>query len=72
MPDRLDAVDFVVLNFDDRLQASLLDDPLFARSGVVRRGDVVVLDRIQTNAGVPVSPPSMPFVVDALADVLRA
>lgn len=70
LSDRL-AVDWViVLNYGEELQKSLLDDPLFRRVPAVADGRVVTFTDRQTKAAFPVTPPSMPVVLEALTPVL--
>jgi iron complex transport system substrate-binding protein len=69
---RLD-VDFVVIGHaGDELQAALLGDPVFSAIPVIAQGRYVVLDARQNSAGFPVTPPTVPILIDALAPLLRA
>lgn len=69
---RLD-VDWVVIGHaGDDLQAALLADPIFSRIPVIAQGRYVVLDAQQNAAGFPVTPPTVPLLLDALAPVLDA
>lgn len=70
--ERLDVDRVIVLNFGDDLQAALLEDPLFRAVPAVAEGRVVVLTGQQTAAGFPVTPPTVPVVLDALAPLLAA
>lgn len=69
---RLD-VDWVVIGHDtDELQAALLADPVFSAIPVIAQGRYVVLDSQQNSAGFPVTPQTVPVLVDALAPILSA
>lgn len=70
--DRLDVDQVIVLNYGEELQQILLSDPLFRRVPAVAAGRVVTFTALQTAAAFPVTPPSMPVVLEALAPVLRA
>jgi iron complex transport system substrate-binding protein len=70
--ERLD-VDWVVIGHaGDDLQADLLADPVFSAIPVIAGGRYVVLDAQQNAAGFPVTPPTVPILLDALAPILES
>lgn len=70
--ERLDVDRVVILNYGDDLQASLLNDPLFTAAPVIAQGRFVRLTTRQTAAGFPVTPPTVPVLLDALTPLLEA
>lgn len=70
--ERLDVDRVIVLDFGTELQASLLADPLFTAVPAIAEGRFVALDGQQTAAGFPVTPPTVPVVLNALTPVLEA
>lgn len=71
--ERLDDVDWVLVFYNsDELTAGLLENPLFRRTGVVQRGNVIVLDAEQSSAGFPATPPSIPVIIEAVREILRS
>lgn len=72
LTDALDVDHVIVLNNGDDLLEEFLAQPLLVRSPVSARGRVTVFDPQQFAAGFPVTPPTIPVLLDALAPLLRA
>lgn len=70
--ERLDVDHVIIGNTDDDLQAALLADPVFARIPVIAEGRYTTLTVQQSEAGFPVTPPTVPVLLDALAPILQA
>lgn len=60
----------IVVNNGQELQDAFLADPLVTATPPFQAGRVVVLDPQQSAAAFPVTPPTVPVVLDALASVL--
>ena len=69
--DRLEGVDHViVMNNGDELQDNFLANPVVANLDVIAEGDVTRLTQLQSGAGFPVNPLTVPVLIEALAGVL--
>lgn len=68
---RLDVDVVIIGHAGDELQAALLADPVFSAIPVIAQGRCVVLTAQQNAAGFPVTPPTVPVLLDALAPVLE-
>ena len=67
---RLDVDHVIIFHNTDELQDGLLADPLFAAVPAVAQGRYTRLTRRQSAAGFPVTPPTIPILLDAFAPVL--
>lgn len=72
LPDLLAEVDWAVITAPGEFTDSLLADPLFARSELARQDRFIVLDEVANQAGFPVTPPSIPALIEALRPMIEA
>lgn len=72
LEDLLADIDHViVIDNGGTFQQDFLDDPLVSQLPVFSEGRFTAFDRIQSGAGFPVSPPTIPVVIDAVAPLLQ-
>ncbi|WP_170131249.1 ABC transporter substrate-binding protein [Quadrisphaera granulorum] len=72
LAERLAGVDHViVLSSGDDLQQRFLDNPVVADIPVIASGHVTRFTDVQTGAGFPVTPMTVPVLIDALSGVLK-